>query len=76
MSMNLALKKGKIINSEAVFQTPTSITKAALNSGNATQFYKNWLIENSFQGKADDQYKEHLAKIDALVAEGYQWIMI
>lgn len=76
MSMNLALQKGKIINSDAVFQTPTSVTKAALASGNTTEYYRNWLNEASFQGKGGAQYKEHLERIEALIADGYRWIMI
>jgi hypothetical protein len=76
MSMNLALQKGKIVNFDVVFQTPTTVTKAALNSGNPTQFYRDWLLENSFEGKGGAQYKEHLATIDAMIADGYRWIMI
>lgn len=75
MSMNLALQKGKKVEWQLPYQTPTEVTRAALKSGNPTQAYKDWVLD-SRKGAFPEETKEHFEKIDALIAEGYQWIQI
>lgn len=75
MSQNLALQKGKHVDFQLPYQTPTSVTKAALASSNPTQFYKNWVLETR-NGAFQEETKEHFEKIDKLIEDGYRWIEV
>lgn len=73
MSMNLALQKGKDVDFETPFQTPTTITKAILASKNPTEAYKKYVMNNM---QYDDYIINHFDLIDEMIEDGYVWIMI
>jgi hypothetical protein len=75
MSMNLALVKGKHCIYDQIYQTPSVVSKAAMASGDPTQYYKNWVLE-SRKGAFPEATKENFEFIDRKIAEGYQWQII
>lgn len=75
MSMNLALEKGKDVDHNTLYQTPTSISYAAIDSGNPFEYYKNWLIKER-QGSYKQETREHLAKVETLIKQGFKFTII
>lgn len=75
MSMNLALKKGKKVEHQILYQTPTYITNAALDSVNTLEYYKNWVLEER-KGKFYEETLEHFAVVEELIEDGWKFIMV
>lgn len=75
MSMNLALKKRKIVDSQLLFQTPTNVTKEAMASKSPFEVYKNWLLDCR-EGKYSEESEEHLKKVIEKLKDGYEFVMI
>lgn len=73
--MNLALKKGKIVDHVILYQTPTWVTNEALESSNTFEYYKNWVLEGR-QGRFYDATLEHFAVVQELLDDGWKFIMV
>ena len=73
MSMNLVLKRGESLNFTP-FQTPTYISHKAMESGDTTTYYKQWVLLGR-AGNFPIETEEHFAEIDRLLSKGYYWII-
>jgi hypothetical protein len=76
MSINLALKNGKSIIWDQVYQTPSQVSRDAIASKDPTFHYKDYVLSSSFGGKHCEESKRHFAFIDQKIDEGYQWITV
>lgn len=75
MSMNLALKKGKKVDHQILYQTPTYITIDALESEDVLAYYKNWVLEER-KGRFYEETLEHFAVVEELIQDGWKFIMV
>lgn len=75
MSLNLALQKGKSLNTAFLFQTPTKVTLAAATSDSPADCYKKWLLE-SRNGNFVRETNVHFTQLDELLAGGWKFTIV
>lgn len=71
MSMNLVLKKGESLDFTP-YQTPSHISYKAMDSGDTTEYYKQWVVV-TMSGHSSEELDNHFKEIDSLLADGYYW---
>ncbi len=83
MSMNLALSKGNVLDTETLYQTPTSVTYDVIRAADPLRAYVDWVIASNsvafqthYYGPKKVILGEHIATVRAKVADGWKFEMV